>query len=173
MTFSSKLVKYCEQSSRWGLILVFTDLNMIIGFILIVMSQKISTGDIRTYQVNCFLLLHNTWVYYGIIQDECSLYLSLPDFQFSWFLVTVDYGWVLGPFIGGLMIISTHVIHGLLIVTTAINWNIFLVTPSIIYLFVLTPSVYPPYLLSYQHCSLINRLTFTLSWKSIDIVCTL
>ena len=146
---------------------------MIIGFNLIVMSQKISTGDIRTYQVNCFLLLHNTWVYYGIFQDECSLYFSLPDFQFSWFLVTVDYGWVLGPFIGGLMIISTHVIHGLLIVTTAINWNIFLVTPSIIYLFVLTPSVYPPYLLSYQHCSLINRLTFTLSWKSIDLVCTL
>ena len=59
---------------------------MIIGFILIVMSQKISTGDIRTYQVNCFLLLHNTWVYYGIIQDECSLYLSLPA-RFSIFLI--------------------------------------------------------------------------------------
>ena len=106
-------------------------------------------------------------------QDKCSLYFSQPDFQFSWFPVTVDYSRVLGPFIGGLMIISTHVIQGLLIVTTAINWNIFLVTLSIIYLFVLTPSVYPPYLLSYQHCSLINRLTFTLSWKSIDIVCTL
>ena len=47
---------------------------------------------------------------------------------------------------------------------------IFSDSKSIIYLFVLTPSVYPPYLLSYQHCSLINRLTFTLSWNSIDII---
>ena len=107
---------------------------MITGFNLIVMSQKISTGDIRIYQANCFLFLTTPGLmipichHSGIIQDECSQYFSQPDFQFSWFLVTVDYSGVLGPFIGGLMIISTHVIQGLLIVTTAINWNIFLVT---------------------------------------------
>ena len=159
---------------------------MITGFNLIVMSQKISSGDIRIYQANCFLFLTTPGLmmpichHSGIIQDECSLYFSQPDFQFSWFLVTVDYGWVLGPFIGGLMIISTHYYYYDHIYTcyprlTNCHYRhkleyIFSDSKSIIYLFVLTPSVYPPYLLSYQHCSLINRLTFTLSWNSIDII---